>query len=75
MYALRRPDGPIWLVVDTHGVSVLLDQWDLGDSQLLRRDGVYEPWEPVGTYELRALRRVAERERQERQLRLIGELE
>lgn len=75
MYGLRNPDGRLWLVVDTEGVPMLLEQWDLGDSQLVRRDGAYEPWEPVGSYELRALRRIAERERQRRQLRLVEDQE
>lgn len=75
MYGLRNPDGRLWLVADSSGISVVLDQWDLGDSQLVRRDGVYEPWSPIGQHELRALRRIAERERQRRQLRLVEEQE
>lgn len=75
MYALRRPNGPIWLVVDGRGVSVALEQWDLGDSQLLRRNSMHDPWVPVGQHELRAMRRLAERERSERQLQLVEEQE
>lgn len=77
LYGLRDARSRrLWLISDgSAGLPELLDAWDLGESQLVARRQLRDEWYAVGPQELRRLRALATRERQERQRRLTAELE
>lgn len=71
MWALRTPEGRLFLVSDDLGVDLVLDEWDRSDAQLLARDGVYDEWRPADTAAVRRARESARRARLLRSLRQI----